>query len=575
MANIQPQVDAIRQAVWGEDVRESIASGLEAMNTESSEAIAKAVTAQDSATNSAIQAAQSATDADSSANVAKAAETGAQATIPIIEGLKNDAQQALADTKLSEAAAKQAETNAKQAETNAKQAESNALIYQNNASTSANQAAQSATDAYTSNTQAQQAAVNAQTSATTAGNAQTSAAISATNAANSEQAAQQYAQQAQAAANVQIATTTTAGIVKPDGTTISVDQYGRISAKGTEDHAQKSLVSTEQVHGVRVYTDPTSLFTSLQKWNETDQSWKDMIRSLKPDGTTITMDPDGTIHGSSTVDIDAELSTTSENPVQNKVITSKINTNQALITDEWINKGYSKGEIKIHNNKLWECIQDHNIGIEPGVAPESANYWTEKSVGNLIKQINSDLTDKSLIEWAGDCQGSNATLKKLLEDFARKKPVDHTYYCKIADSIGTSIMDGCTGIYQVNKSDGLYYTILGFVYSSEGVILFGASMVNDSLSSITKFNFPHVDYLNNNDVRQYNARPGSMIYADIRNTDGTHIKFGAMIDSNGECNPIYGNKPDTLSLTFKNTGLDFYLEIKSTYNGVTVVRFEY
>lgn len=45
---------------------------------------------------------------------------------------------------------------------------------------------------------------------------------------------------------------------------------------------------------------------------------------VKPDGITITIDPDGTIHGNSQVDVDDQLSKISENPVQNKVVTNEI-----------------------------------------------------------------------------------------------------------------------------------------------------------------------------------------------------------------------------------------------------------
>lgn len=57
MANISPYTDAIREAIYGEEVRGSIADAIDAMNIESSSAYSAAVTAQTSATASASSAA--------------------------------------------------------------------------------------------------------------------------------------------------------------------------------------------------------------------------------------------------------------------------------------------------------------------------------------------------------------------------------------------------------------------------------------------------------------------------------------------------------------------------------------
>ena len=45
---------------------------------------------------------------------------------------------------------------------------------------------------------------------------------------------------------------------------------------------------------------------------------------VKPDGTTITADEDGTLHGVAKITVDTALSSTSTNPVQNKVVTSNL-----------------------------------------------------------------------------------------------------------------------------------------------------------------------------------------------------------------------------------------------------------
>lgn len=54
---------------------------------------------------------------------------------------------------------------------------------------------------------------------------------------------------------------------------------------------------------------------------KTDKATTSTPGIVKPDGTTVTVDSDGTIHASgTTMAVDNELSSISENPVQNKVI---------------------------------------------------------------------------------------------------------------------------------------------------------------------------------------------------------------------------------------------------------------
>lgn len=61
----------------------------------------------------------------------------------------------------------------------------------------------------------------------------------------------------------------------------------------------------------------------------------DEVGLVKPDGTTITIDENGTLHGNASVEVDTELSDTSENPVQNKAILARINEVESkILSDE-------------------------------------------------------------------------------------------------------------------------------------------------------------------------------------------------------------------------------------------------
>lgn len=59
----------------------------------------------------------------------------------------------------------------------------------------------------------------------------------------------------------------------------------------------------------------------------------EIVGIVKPDGSTITIDEDGTLHGSDIIEVDSELSETSSNPVENQAITSEINELKNSVSD--------------------------------------------------------------------------------------------------------------------------------------------------------------------------------------------------------------------------------------------------
>ena len=139
--------------------------------------------------------------------------------------------------------------------------------------------------------------------------------------------------------------------------------------------------------------------------------------------------------GGTSVTVDSELSTTSENPVQNKVITQALNekgtyskptggipktdlasgvqtslgkadtalqehqdisgkANKAdltalsnTISDDWnASTTYAVGQYCIYNNSLWKCLVQHS-----GQTPTEGTYWTKVSVANEITSVNNRL----------------------------------------------------------------------------------------------------------------------------------------------------------------------------------------
>ena len=144
--------------------------------------------------------------------------------------------------------------------------------------------------------------------------------------------------------------------------------------------------------------------------------------------------------GGTSVAVDSELSTTSENPVQNKVITQELNrkgtyskptggipktdlsnevqtslgkADTALqehqdisgkadkteltafynsISDVWNSETvYEVGQYCIHNNILWKCLVA-NTNIEP----TEGTHWTQTTIDAEITSVNSSLTFQEL-----------------------------------------------------------------------------------------------------------------------------------------------------------------------------------
>ena len=104
--------------------------------------------------------------------------------------------------------------------------------------------------------------------------------------------------------SVPIATTSSAGAVKPDGTTITVDQDGTIH--GASDY-ELPVATTSSIGGVK--PDGTTISvgrdgTIAAIGSNVPIATTSVPGKVMPDGTTITVDQDGTIHGVASMDID-------------------------------------------------------------------------------------------------------------------------------------------------------------------------------------------------------------------------------------------------------------------------------
>lgn len=150
-------------------------------------------------------------------------------TVSIAENVKNAAASA--------AAAKTSETNAGKSAAAAKKSADAAKISETNANSSKGEAVAAAAaakeskdNAKNSETAAGKSAVAAKNSETNAGKSAVAAKKNEDNAVAAAARAEKAAENAEAVSAVSIATTTKAGIVKPDGSTISVSEDGTIRA---------------------------------------------------------------------------------------------------------------------------------------------------------------------------------------------------------------------------------------------------------------------------------------------------------------------------------------------------------
>ena len=90
------------------------------------------------------------------------------------------------------------------------------------------------------------------------------------------------------------------------------------NADTVNNHTVETNVPTDAVFTDTTYSDATQIEHGLMSVD--DKKKLDELTKYTPDGTTITADEDGTLHGVAEVTVDDALSDTSTNPVQNKVV---------------------------------------------------------------------------------------------------------------------------------------------------------------------------------------------------------------------------------------------------------------
>ena len=253
---------------------------------------------------------------------------------------------------------------------------------------------------------------------------------------------------------------------------------------------------------------------------------------VKPDGTSVTVDPDGKIHANTEAlsDIgDVNI----QNPLDKQALvydaaSGKWKNGQgsvsSVISDEWnASTTYAVGQYCIHNNILWKCLVA-NTNIEP----TEGTYWTKVSVANEIASVSSSLNNLS-DNYVLKTQISNPNLfdnpwltinqRGLMEyNNSNSYCFDRWIFQNMSESASININENNTvsittknndGIYQVlskrleigetytiSFNDGYRISSKTFVYNGADIVLLydGAATVNFAVTNNGTVIYPYIRY---------------------------------------------------------------------------------
>lgn len=124
-----------------------------------------------------------------------------------------------------------------------------------------------------------------------------------------------------------------------------------------------------------------------------DIATTEKVGIVKPDGTTITVDADGTIHGNASITVDDTLSTSSSNPIANKAVANaveEINENVANITNGTTQVGNAK-TLDGHGVEYFAPKTDlaNYLPLTGGTVNGNVTFITEEALTRYLRLRNS------------------------------------------------------------------------------------------------------------------------------------------------------------------------------------------
>lgn len=326
--------------------------------------------------------------------------------------------------------------------TESSQSASNANASSESASNSAATATLKANDANTSATNARNSADIAQSNATLS----KSYAVGGTGTREGEDTdnAKYYYEQTKAVTNVDIATTEKAGIVKPDGTSVTVDPDGTIHAQtGT------NIEKLSDVGDVNI-TNPTR--GQALTYNDVTNEWQNMDVQSNP------------INSLDSYDVEKPLSAN-----MGRVLDSKI-LNMNNISDLWnASSSYNPGDLVINDNMLWKCLVA-NTNTEPA----EGTHWTKTTIDAEISAVNSSLDDLKN-------EFKVVTSTTILSQISGKVGLVCGGFSNTTIDAPTPNTDGCFIAFQSSNNDGLCIATIHFGSNSSIAVrrIFGNNWLGD------------------------------------------------------------------------------------------------
>jgi hypothetical protein len=200
----------------------------------------------------------------------------------------------------------------------------------------------------------------------------------------------------------------------------------------------------------------TQLSSNVVK--KTDLATNSSVGVVKPDGSTVTVDDDGTLHASgSSMTIDTELSDTSTNPVQNQAIVAGINNKH----------GNYYGTCDTAASTRVKAVtvstdQDFKLAVGVRVIVKFTNTNTYSATASAPCQLNVNSTGAKNIYYnnSGTPTGTNTTAFGYANRIV-SYVYDGTYW--VWDGMGT---ESDTRDFRIGTSrSGASANILYFVYS--------------------------------------------------------------------------------------------------------------
>ena len=255
---------------------------------------------------------------------------------------------------------------------------------------------------------------------------------------------------------------------------------------------------------------------------------------VKPDGTTITVDSDGTIHGNESVTVDTELSTTSENPVQNKVISlalGKVETTIAPVETDPASNAWAVGRQIIYNDNLYEVITAITAGDSLVAYEDDPTNANIKLADPVETQLLNEITSRQ----TGDTELRNALTNPNL--------LDNPWFT-VNQRGATTVSE--SGVYFVDR----WRTYINTVVSQSYTLNNGVLTIDNTSGSSSMY------LLQRSETSVKEALRGKLVTASVLLSDGT------ILSGTREFPSVYINTNDLMVYSGTNNTEILTIEVK-------------